>query len=122
MCLADLQPRRRDSLVPGLLDQRARLAQAFDRHARRLDRAAQELGMPSEAFRRLGFAAQELHTLERMRGLPPSANSGWRLVEAGRVFGVVVEANAEPSAPGLKDSWTCTTGWHRIKRSVTPGG
>jgi hypothetical protein len=46
----------------------------------------------------MGFAAQERHTLERMRGLLlPSDNSGWRLVEAGRVFGVFVEANAEPS-------------------------
>ena len=54
--------------------------------------------MPIEAFRRMGYAAQELHALQRMRGLllPPD-RPGWRLVEAGRVFGVVVEADAEPS-------------------------
>jgi len=61
--LADLQPRRRDRVLPGLLEEGARLAQAFDRHARQLDRAAQELGLPSEAFRRMGYAAQELHAL-----------------------------------------------------------
>ena len=43
----------------------------------------------------MGHAAQELHALQRMRGLLlPLDGAGWRLVEAERIFGVVVEANA----------------------------
>ena len=53
----------------------------------------------------MGYAAQELHALQRMRGLllaPDGAE--WRLVEAERVFGVVVEANADPADAQIEGS------------------
>ena len=42
-------------------------------------------------------------------------NPGWRLVEAAHVFGVAVEANADPARrPDLKGGLSCTSGWRRI--------